>query len=253
MHSEDTVMRALQLLADGHNQSAVARMLLISRRTIGDWARGKLPDFTQRRPGVCLQECGPNSVDGSAESYVYLLGLYLGDGYINHTRRSVFKLRITCDSTYTQLLDRCEQTMAGVLPSSKTGRLQRTGCTDIYSYSKHWPCLFPQHGAGKKHDRLIELEPWQQALVDLDPRRLIEGLLHSDGCRVTNFAINSKTKKRYEYPRYHFSNKSDDIKRIFTNALDQLGIAWKHNNAMNISIAQRTAVAALDTFVQRKS
>lgn len=30
----------------------------------------------------------------------------------------------------------------------------------------YWAHLFPQHGPGKKHERLIALEPWQQTIVD---------------------------------------------------------------------------------------
>jgi hypothetical protein len=73
--------------------------------------------------------------------------------------------------------------MAEVLPN-KVSRTPKIGCTEVASYSKHWPCLFPQHGPGRKHERRIELVPWQQELVDLDPRPLVRGLLHSDGCRV---------------------------------------------------------------------
>jgi hypothetical protein len=61
------------------------------------------------------------------------------------------------------------------------------------------------------------------------------------------------TTKRYTYPRYQFSNESADIKRIFTDALDQLGIAWRVMNRKTISIARREAVAALDEFVGPKS
>jgi hypothetical protein len=60
------------------------------------------------------------------------------------------------------------------------------------------------------------------------------------------------TVKRYTYPRYEFSNESADIKRIFTDALDQLGIAWRVMNRKSIS-ARREAVAALDAFVGPKS
>ena len=45
----------------------------------------------------------------------------------------------------------------------------------------------PQHGPGRKHERTIALTSWQQDLVDLDPRPLIRGLLHSEGCRVLNW------------------------------------------------------------------
>ena len=45
-------------------------------------------------------------------------------------------------------------------------RATKTGASKSALYSKHWPCLFPQHGPGKKHTGRFALEPWQQALVD---------------------------------------------------------------------------------------
>jgi hypothetical protein len=64
--------------------------------------------------------------------------------------------------------------MAAVLPN-KVGLSRKQGCTEVSAYSKHWPCLFPQHGPGKKHERKIELTPWQQELVDRDPARSSAG------------------------------------------------------------------------------
>jgi hypothetical protein len=124
----------------------------------------------------------------------------------------------------------------------------------VHSTTRQWLHVIPQHGPGRKHERRIVLEPWQAALVDADPRPLVRGLLHSDGCRVTNWTEQrvGGTKKRYTYPRYFFSNVSADIRGIFTDALDQLGIAWRQNNWNSISIARRSAVAALDEFVGPK-
>ena len=84
---------------------------------------------------------------------------------------------------------------------------------------------------------------------------MIRGLIHSDGYRGLNWTEKrvGGTVKRYTYPRYQFSNESADIKRIFTDALDQLGIAWRVMNRRTISIARREAVAALDEFVGPKS
>jgi hypothetical protein len=59
--------------------------------------------------------------------------------------------------------------------------------------------------------------------------------------------------KRYEYPRYFFTNASADIIGLCTWALDLLGIEWKMSNARNISVARRHAVAALDEHVGPKS
>src|SRR5215470_15625313 len=47
--------------------------------------------------------------------------------------------------------------MAAVMPTSSVYGVEQTGCTMIKSYSKHWACLFPQHGPGRKHQRKIEL------------------------------------------------------------------------------------------------
>jgi hypothetical protein len=124
--------------------------------------------------------------------------------------------------------------------------LSCVGCTEVASFSKHWPCLFPQHGPGKKHERKIELTRWQQELVDLDPRPLVRGLLHSDGCRVLN-RVNGTP-----YPRYHFTNVSADIRGIFGRACDQLGIEWRPNDPCSLSVARRGSVALLDEFVGPK-
>lgn len=251
MHDQKTVSRALQLLAGGYNQSEVARKLSIS--TPDNSRLGTRPHSKLRFANIVTmsKRCGEN-FKGPIQTYLYLLGLYLSDGCLTETPRDVFKLRIACCNDYPVLLHRCCDTMRAVMPDSKVGVVAFPGHSEVSSHSKHWPCLFPQHGPGKKHERAIKLELWQQSLVDLDPRPLVEGLIHSDGCRVTNPIINRKTGKRYEYPRYHFSQKSADIKQIFTDALDQLGIAWRHNNAMMISSARKEGVTALDSFIVPK-
>jgi hypothetical protein len=75
-------------------------------------------------------------------------------------------------------------------------------------------------------------------------------LLNSDGCRFTN-PVRHGTRL-YTYPRYLFTNVSEDIERLFCEHLDLLGIAWRRVGVKNISIARREAVAALDSFVGPK-
>ncbi|RYJ26961.1 hypothetical protein CU044_3455 [Streptomyces sp. L-9-10] len=136
--------------------------------------------------------------------------------------------------------------------------LRKQGCVAVTSYDRHWPCLFPQHAPGKKHDRPIVLEPWQQQVVDDHPWELLRGLIHSDGCRITNWTIRlvGGKKKRYEYARYFFTNRSADILRLFTDALDAVGVEWKpanqHRSVQNISIAKRASVALMDARVGPK-
>jgi hypothetical protein len=78
------------------------------------------------------------------------------------------------------------------------------GCTEVKSTSKHWPCLFPQHGPGRKHDRTIELAPWQRAIVEAHPGDFARGLFHSDGWRGVNRVRRplADGDRWYEYARY---------------------------------------------------
>ena len=87
------------------------------------------------------------------------------------------------------------------------------------------------------------------------PETLIRGMIHSDGTRHINEVTRRVESglKRYRYPRYQFSNLSEDIRGIFTNALDQIGIGWTRAGRRNISVARRRDVALMDTFVGPKS
>jgi hypothetical protein len=248
MRSREEVALVIGLVGAGLNDCELARRTGIPRGTIRQWRGGRTPKFGHRS-GTCAV-CSGTTGALPLPAYTYLLGLYLGDGCLTPCPRDVFKLRIACAERYPGLIRACELAMAEVLPnrSNKVGRTRKTNerCWEVYSFSKHWPCLFPQHGPGRKHERKIELAPWQQGLVDLDPRPLVRGLLHSDGCRVLNW-VNGTA-----YPRYHFSNVSADIRGIFGRACDQLGIEWRPNNPFSLSVARRGSVALLDEFVGPK-
>jgi hypothetical protein len=190
-----------------------------------------------------------------ALAYAHLLGLYLGDGCISRAaRKDVFFLRVSCDDHWPGLQDECEEAMRLVLPHNSVSRVRAPGCMVLQIFSKHLPCLFPQHGPGRKHERPIVLADWQQRIVDAHPEALLRGLFHSDGCRVTNWTVRpvAGALKRYEYGRYFFTNESADIMRTATDALDRLGIPWCPTNRNTISVARREGVAALDRFVGPK-
>lgn len=177
-----------------------------------------------------------------------MFGLYLGDGHLV-TSIKVPVLRIYCTATWTGLADACEEAMLRVL-ARRVHRVTRNGCVAVQSYSNHWPCLLPQHGPGKKHERPIELAEWQVDVVDEFPEDFLRGLFHSDGCRVTNKI--HRGNKTYLYPRYMFANESTDIMQLCRDALDQLGIGWRMCRPNMLSVARREAVARLDEFVGPK-
>ena len=248
--------QAVALMRRGVPNRIVAERLTVPRGTIGWWRSEdrKLRGETYEQPTDC-PKCTDRDFDQVA--YAYLLGLYLGDGHII-SKPKQHHLSIFCNATQVGLIAAAEEAMSKVMPLPSVKRRYRPGCAEVKSYTKHWTCMFPQHGPGKKHERTIALEPWQREIVDAHPWEFIRGLIHSDGCRITNWTtrVVGGEHKRYEYPRYFFTNVSDDIRQLCTDTLDKLGVEWKHctraGKQYNISVAKRASVALMDAHVGPK-
>jgi len=91
--------------------------------------------------------------------------------------------------------------------------------------------------------------------VDDQPEPFLRGLIHSDGCRVINrfrTRLPSGRVAEYAYPRYFFSNLSADIRRLFCESCERLGVRWTQSNHRNISVSHRHSVAILDAFIGPK-
>ncbi|MEU0894011.1 helix-turn-helix domain-containing protein [Streptomyces massasporeus] len=246
MYDLSTRKRALALVAQGRSLNSVSQETGISRAALRSWHH-RLAPLPRKAPP-------PPGPPADRPAYSYLLGLYLGDGCISAHPRGGYYLRIACSDAWPGLIEQCRQAIGKVRPDVGVYVAQKQGCVMVTSYSRSWPALFPQHGRGKKHERLIALEPWQQAIVDAHPWEFIRGLIHSDGCRITNWTTRlvGGEQKRYEYPRYFLTNLSADIIRLFTAALDQVGVEWKQANARNISVARKASVALMDVHVGPK-
>jgi hypothetical protein len=189
-------------------------------------------------------------------SYAYLLAMYLGDGHLADTGRS-FQLRVALDGLYPQIVDECVTAMVlslpVVTPHVRRDRIERR--MNVMAGSKHWPALFPQMGPGRKHTRPIALAPWQREIVERETWQFVRGLIHSDGCRTVNrfrTRLPSGRVAEYAYPRYFFSNLSADIRGLFCDACDHLGLRWTQSNPRNISISHRASVTLLDEYVGPK-
>jgi hypothetical protein len=224
------------------NASQIADIAGIPRSTVREWLRQ--PDGSRRRlPRVTLDLTRLPDAE-----YSYLLGFYLGDGCISAHSRGVYRLRITTDASYPRIIEECAGAMSAVMPQSRVLIQQlKTDAVEISSYSKAWPLLFPQHGPGRKHLRKIELAAWQSDIVRGCPREFLRGLIHSDGCRVLNH-VSGKA-----YPRYLFDQVSDDIRRLFCDACELLGIEYTQSRWKTVSVARRRSVALLDSFIGPKS
>lgn len=229
----------------------ISQLTGVSTRTVTDWLAGRVPRRARTRSG-CVR-CGGGHQLGALDpaAYAYLLGLYLGDGYIAAHPRGVFRLRISLDPRYPEIIASCAQAIKAVLASAHVATQKRSGpwgkWIEIGSYSKSWPCLFPQHGAGRKHERAIELADWQVALVAQAPEQFLRGLIHSDGCRFENTG-----RGGWRAPRYSFCNRSEDILALFCWACELLDLHWTEAGD-TIYVSRVADVARMDEFIGPKS
>jgi hypothetical protein len=164
---------------------------------------------------------------------------------------------VACDAAYSGLIDEIWAAIVIISGNPTVSRVtpREQRCVRLQSAWKGWIAAFPQHGRGRKHTRRIVLEPWQQAIVDEHPHELLRGLLHSDGCRTVNrfrTKLPSGRVAEYAYPRWFFSNRSDDIRRLFCDTCEAVGVRWTQSNPRNISVSHRDSVALLDEWVGAK-
>lgn len=167
----------------------------------------------------------------------------------------MFNLHVVNDARYTNLNAHLLKLMASVKPSGRPHTRQVPGAVITTVSWKHWPCLFPQHGPGRKHERPIGLEGWQADIVCAFPADFLRGLFHSDGCRVSNWATRrvAGEKKRYDYGRWQFVNASEDILGLCTWALDLAAVEWRRSAPRAVSVSRREAVARLDELIGPKT
>jgi hypothetical protein len=251
MHDRRAMDNVRKLLAEGVDDYWAARLTGVPATTIRRWRRGDTAAFGPP-PTVVEHPWRP----ADAFSYAYLLGMYLGDGCVSPVRGSAL-LRVALDAAYPEVIDECSGATLLVMPSrpAHVYRHRRDRVVHIQSSSRHWLDAFPQHGPGRKHQRKIELEPWQREVVDRFPRQFLRGLIHSDGCRTINrfrTKLPSGRVAQYEYARYFFSNLSPDIRALFCAYCERLGIRWTLSNPRNVSVSHRASVALLDEFVGPK-
>ncbi|WP_243395511.1 transcriptional regulator [Nocardioides currus] len=238
------------------NDSDNARRHGVAVKTIRRWRRLYQRRGQERGQQHLAPPC-PRCEDGPLDrvAYAELLGWYLGDGYVSQGRRQVYNLHVYNDQQYARLNQHVLELMSAVKPGSRPHVRHVPGCVVSTVGWKHWPCLFPQHGAGRKHERPIVLEDWQAEIVRAFPSHFLRGLFHSDGARVANWAtrVVAGERRRYDYPRWQFSNRSDDILALCGWALDLVGVAWRRSGPWTVSVSRREAVADLDALIGPKS
>ena len=119
VRTETEVNAVLALAAEGHASAAIARVTGIPRSTVRDWRAGRVPKRDGRagaqRP---CPICTPGSIELPPRDYVYLLGLYLGDGYISRGART-YCLRFFLDGAYPEIIRACREALEAIRPTQR--------------------------------------------------------------------------------------------------------------------------------------
>jgi hypothetical protein len=257
MRSYEDYHKILSLWEDGYNKLQIETMIGIPRATVRDCIKkfgtvAALENYRDDRmeiEGESVLVRALKLMDVSEDelkAYAYLFGLYLGDGTISKMGR-VYRLRIFLDMKYPLIIQACQNAIQTLLANNEVGITDMKSMAVVGCYYNFWPQIFPQAGAGKKHERPILIEAWQQRIIDLYPLELFRGLYHSDGARSRNVV------KGKDYPRYFFSNYSIDIQALYVATVDKLGLQITQTNANNFAISRREDVAWLDKHVGAKA
>lgn len=255
IRSQSTVDDALRCSDEGMSDAENATRHGVAVKTIRRWRRlyqrRGLPRGQTHCAAPCPR-CARADLDGDA--YAELLGWYLGDGSISKQRRGVQGLHVVNDARCPEDIAHLADLMRRVKPGSRPHTRCVSGAVIVTTSWKHWTCLFPQHGPGRKHERSMALEPWQRSIVARHPGAFLRGLFHSDGCRVRNWATKlvGGELKRYDYPRWQFTNLSADVRELCCWALDLVDIAWRQSSWQTISVSRREAVTSLDALIGPK-
>lgn len=168
--------------------------------------------------------------------------MYLGDGYISRTPRT-YRLEVSLHRSQERVVEHVARAISMLRPGRPVGFRHRGSVTIVNAYANAWPILFPQHGVGRKHQRPIVLEPWQQRVVEQHPTDFLRGCIESDGCRHRRIVAGRN------YPAYSFTNHSADILDLFVWACGMVGLRPRRANRVTVSLARRADVAALDKLL----
>jgi len=107
--------------------------------------------------------------------YAYLVGLYLGDGYVGEVGRTS-QISFSLDDVYPSIVEKAVGAIRSCARNKVTCRRPAgQAYTVVSSYGPHWLETFPQHGLGPKHERPIVLADWQRTIVDAHHNRSSAG------------------------------------------------------------------------------
>ena len=96
------------------------------------------------------------------------------------------------------------------------------------------------------------LGPGHRALAEREPHAFVRGLLEAGGRRVVNRGVRRRrdgTSVEYAYPRYLFTSADALARGLLCAGCEQIGVRWTQSRPRTISVAERTSIELLDSFV----
>lgn len=196
----------------------MAKHLGVHHTTINYWIKNDYKSDTRNSnttPEEMINRCRLYPIE-----YLYVLGLYLSDGHINHTGKT-YRLRISKGINHQDVIQRAIKSLRTLFPDNKVAAYpQKSKCVVITTHSNSLIYIFPQSGEGKKHDRDVSLLSWQMDLVDHHLDAMLLGLHDGDGSEYLQTNMDNTTY-------YNFTNKSSDIINLYKYCCEKLGIEIK--------------------------
>lgn len=171
MYDAGVRAHALELVTTGASLSDISRATGIARSTIRSWTTPPAPVLWD----CCRCE---GAWPSAGADYAALLGFYLGDGCVSTFGRHT-TFRVSCDATWPGIITDVSRLVGIIRPAGGVFHVRAPGAIVVHGNWKHWPCLFPQHGPGRKHDRPIVLTEWQEEIVTAFPADFLRGLFPS--------------------------------------------------------------------------
>lgn len=239
-YNTEIISKVIEEFNNGKNKTQLSKKYNIPRTTIISWLSN--PNIINKNNNLKILnyitdldinniEYAINNNDNikkilneKIDSYSYILGMYLGDGYVDKMKRT-YRLRIALDSRQDIVENECIKHLKILFPDNNINSriIKNQNCKTITLYSNLLPYIFPQcRFRGKKHEHDVSLLQYQKNSINLLP--FMKGLFQSDG---SFYYRNSK------YKTYNFSNKSIQIIDMFSECLINLNILPKISKKAN--------------------
>ncbi len=112
----------------------------------------------------------------------YITGVAIGDGNLSNPNGRSVRLRVSCDTKYSEIIEEIRSSLKIILPENKTSLIKKKGrCVDISCYSRNWEkWLGWKHDKGPKYKQIKQIPSWIKN-NSIYSKYCLKGLFQTDG------------------------------------------------------------------------